>query len=48
MLYYDRVDISKGIDPTKSDKSKEYIICHNFFLIMETNFKIMYAMVVMF
>ena len=30
MLYYDRVDISKGIDPSKSDKSKEYMICHNF------------------
>ena len=31
MLYYDRIIISKGIDPTKSNKSKECIICHYFF-----------------
>ena len=31
MLYYDRIDISKEIDPTKSNKSKECIICHYFF-----------------
>ena len=28
MLYYDRIDISEGIDPTKSDKSRECMICH--------------------
>ena len=28
MLYYDRIDISEEIDPTKSNKSKECIICH--------------------
>ena len=28
MLYYDRIDISKGIDPTKSNRSKECMICH--------------------
>ena len=28
MVYYDRIDISKGIDPTKSNQSKEYMICH--------------------
>ena len=28
MLYYDRIDISEGIDPTKSNKSREYMICH--------------------
>ena len=39
MLYYDIIDISKGIDPTKSNKSRECMICH---------FKIMYAMVVRF
>ena len=27
MLYYERIDISKGIDPTKSNNSKECIIC---------------------
>ena len=26
MLYYDRIDISKGIDPTKSNGSKECMI----------------------
>ena len=26
MLYYDRIDISEGIDPTKSNKSKKYTI----------------------
>ena len=28
MLYYDRIDISKGIYHTKSNKSKECMICH--------------------
>ena len=28
MLYYNRIDISKGIDPTKSNRSKECMICH--------------------
>ena len=27
MLYYDRIDISEGIDPTKSNRSKEFMIC---------------------
>ena len=31
MLYYDRIDISKGIDRTKSNKSKECMICHYWF-----------------
>ena len=31
MLYYERIDISEGIDPTKSNKSKECMICHYFF-----------------
>ena len=31
MLYYDRIDISEGIDPTKSNKSKECMICHYWF-----------------
>ena len=29
MLYYDRIDISEGIDPTKSDKSRECMISYN-------------------
>ena len=28
MLKYERIDISEGIDLNKSDKSKEYDICH--------------------
>ena len=27
-MYYNRIDISKGTDPTKSNKSKECMICH--------------------
>ena len=26
-MYYARIDISEGIDPTKSNNSKEFIIC---------------------
>ena len=28
MLYYDRIDVSKGIDVNKTNKSKECDICH--------------------
>ena len=28
MLYYERIDISKGIDLAKSNNSKECMICH--------------------
>ena len=28
MLYYDRIDISEGIDPTKSNKSRDCMIFH--------------------
>ena len=31
MLYYDRIDISEGIDPTKSNKSRECMIYQYFF-----------------
>ena len=31
MLYYERIDMSKGTDPTKSDKSKECMIYHYWF-----------------
>ena len=30
-MYYDRTDLSKGIDVVKSSKSKEYTICHYWF-----------------
>ena len=41
MLYYERIDISKGTDPTKSDKSKECMFTTIGFLIMDSNFKIL-------
>ena len=28
MLYYDRIDISKGLNINKTSASKECIICH--------------------
>ena len=31
MLYYNRIDISKGIDLAKSNSSKECMICHYWF-----------------
>ena len=31
MLYYDRIDRSKGIDHAKSHKSREFMICHYWF-----------------
>ena len=31
MLHYDRIDISKRIDSTKNNKSKEYMICQCWF-----------------
>ena len=31
MLYYERIYISEGIKPAKSNYSKEYMICHYLF-----------------
>ena len=31
MLYYDRIDISEGVDPTKSNKSRECMIFYYLF-----------------
>ena len=39
MLYYDRIDISKGIDPTKSNRSKECMICYYWFFNHEFKFQ---------
>ena len=33
MLYYDRIDVSKGIDISKINESKEWIICHYWFVL---------------
>ena len=35
MLHYDRIDKSKGIDLAEGNNSKEFIICHYWFLIMD-------------
>ena len=47
MLYYDKIDISEGIDPAKSNNSKECMVCHYWFLIMGSNFKILSVIVAM-
>ena len=31
MLYYDRIDVSEGVDLVKSNNSKECMICHYWF-----------------
>ena len=31
MLYFDRIDVSEGIDDNKTSASKECIICHNLY-----------------
>ena len=38
MLYYNRVDISEGINPTKSNRSKECMICH--YWLFDHGFKV--------
>ena len=48
ILYYDRTDISEGIDLARSSNSKHVGFAIIVFLIMDSNFKIIYAMVPMF
>ena len=31
MLHYNRIDIAEGIDPTESNKNKEWMIYHYWF-----------------
>ena len=39
MLYYDRIDVSEGIDVSKTREWKEFYICYNlYFLNKELNF----------
>ena len=47
ILYCDRIDISKGIDPTRIKEVKNARFATIGFLIMDSNFKILYAMVAM-
>ena len=37
MLYFDRIDISEGIDVNKTTASKECDICHYFFIVLGFN-----------
>ena len=39
MLYYDRIDIRGGVNPTKSNKSRECMIWHYFFFNFNHGFK---------
>ena len=39
MLYYNRIDISEGIDLAKSNNSKECMICHYWFFNHGFNFQ---------
>ena len=45
MLYYDRIEVSEGVDVNKTSTSKEYDICHYwYFKIKGLNFNQMSAM----
>ena len=33
MLYYDRIDVSEGIDVNKTSASKEYGVCHYWYFL---------------
>ena len=39
MLYYDRFYVSEGTDSTKSNKSRECMICHYWFFNQEFKFQ---------
>ena len=41
MQYYERPDKSEGTDFAKSNRSQECMICHYWFLIMDSNFMIL-------
>ena len=43
MLYFDRIDVSEGIDVNKTSASKECDICH-YWYFSKISFKDMYAM----
>ena len=38
MLYYNKINVSKGIDIKKSNKSKECMICH-YWYFLDYNYK---------
>lgn len=38
MLYYDRIDVSQGVDDDKTNNSHKYIIC-NYYYFLSANFR---------
>ena len=38
-MYYDRIDLSKWIDPVKSSNSNECMVCYYWLFIHEFNFQ---------
>ena len=46
-MHYDRTGLNKAIDVAKSNNSKEFMVCHYIFLIMDSNFKALDVMVAM-
>ena len=47
MLYYHRIDTNEGIDPTKSNRSKECMICHFWLFRLGFKFQDLFVMVAM-
>ena len=35
MVYYDRIDVSEGIDISRTSASKQCIICHSWYFLDE-------------
>ena len=46
-LYYDRIDITEGAEILKSNRSRECMICHYWFLNDAFKFQVWYALVAM-
>ena len=46
MLYYDRIDLSEGIDVNKTSESKDCDICH-YWYFLDKGFNQMFAIGVM-
>ena len=42
MIYYNRTDVSEGIDANKTSSSKECIICHYWCYFLNKRFKFCY------
>ena len=38
MLYYDRIDVSQGVDDDNTNNSHKYIIC-NYYYLLSVNFR---------